>query len=130
MLLLGLLSIWLWLAGSRKHTFIAAPLLQMLRSPAAAAAAACLHCIRQLLLAGWLACVWRSDTGDVARRRHSLSPRQRRRLPALASSLAAAADIRARALSSSLLWRRPKLQTERRSVGGCMSSEEEDTCIH
>jgi hypothetical protein len=39
-------------------------------------------------------------------------------LPALASSLAAAADIRVRALSSSLLWRRLKLQPERHSVGG------------
>jgi hypothetical protein len=106
------------LAGWLAQAFIAASLLEMLRSPAAAAAAACLHCIRLLLLAGWLACVWRSDTGDVARRRHSLSPRQRERLPALASSLAAAADIRVRALSSSLLWRRPKLQPERRSVGG------------
>jgi len=48
------------LAGWLAQAFIAAPLLEMLRSPAAAAAAACLHCIRLLLLAGWLACVWRS----------------------------------------------------------------------
>lgn len=99
-LLLELLSRWLagWLARASFHN---SPLLETLRSPAAAAAAACLHWSRlHCGRPGWLDCVWRSDTGDCARRRHSLSSRHRQRLLALASSLAAAADMRMRALSS------------------------------